>query len=550
MSEKQKDKRKNQGKRRWSKYPAWIFGVIVFSILLVVIIGHFWLIPAKVRWEVEKALLRFWDGQVAIEDIEVSYFGPVYLEKVGFFDKTGREYIHSSKVKIVFKKWPSLRPVVTKIEIEKLIFQLSTADGKFTLPFTNPFQQSTTLKKRVDIQKLTINDIEITVTDAKGEKTLYDGMQLFANKEGGLYDFTLSRIGSIPSESLLAKGKFDLKTLEIDFSLRAKHSVQRQEMDLIFAALNIPGISADGKLEADLTIIGCLKEPGGLEPNGIASFDGWTVVKDDKIITDNLATKADVKDKRFGFENITATVFGGNATGSVFVAIRQNQPTEFGGQVLTQNMSFVELTSVFGGPGKKATKGTVIFNYKFSGKDRDLQNLIGEGQVFLDDADISVIPVIPYIFKTIGLGQLEPLKMSDAECSFGTAGPVVTVKSARIANRLAAIRAEPGGTINLQTKQINIYVKAVMLKQIDAIVKQVPIINIIDNIKDKLTRLNIRGKWSDPPSKLIKKEPIKDIKEATVGFFQDVINSGGQITQKMRKKPGNFSRPENQQNTN
>jgi len=330
--------------------------------------------------------------------------------------------------------------------------------------------------------------------------------------------------------------------------LQLKHTVKKPETALVFATLDIPNLSAEGKLEADLTISGCLKEPGGLELNGIAVFDEWTVAKNDKIIANNLKTKANMSNGRYAFENISANVLEGNATGSLYAETRQNQPTEFSGQVLAQKMSFVELTSILGGPGKKATKGTVTFNYSFSGKNKDLQNLIGEGQIFLDDADISVIPIVPHIFNNIGLSQLDPLKTSDAECTFTTTGPVLTINTAHIANRLAAIKADPGGTINLKTKQINIYVKAVLLKQIDAIIKRIPIVNIIDNIKDKLTRLNIRGNWSDPPSKLIKKEPIKDIKEATVGFLQDVINSGGQITQQMRKKTGNTSKSKNQQN--
>ncbi len=548
MPKKQKDKRKTQDKKRRTKYLTRTFGVLILSILLIAIIAHFWLIPAKVRWEIEQALLKFWDGQVDIKDIDINYLDPIYLTKVSFLDKTGREYIHTGRVKMVFEKWPSLHPVVTEIEIEKLDLRFSATDGKFTLPFMNPFQQSSGPKKKVDIRKLSINDAEITVTDAQGTKSLYDNLQLLANKKDNFYDFALNRDGSEPSESLLAKGRIDLKTLETEISLQIKHTAQRPEMNLIFAVFNSPRLSAEGKLAMDLAITGCLKQPKALKPEGAINLDGWTVAMDDKTIAENLTTKANVEDRRFDFENIIATACNGSITGSLFLEIKQNQPTEFRGQVLAQNMSFVELTSILGGPGKKATKGTVIFNYIFSGKDKNLQNLTGEGQIFLDDADITVIPIVPYVFRIVGLSQLDLLKMSDAQCTFTTTGPVVTIKTAHIANRFAAIKAEPDGTINLQTKQVNIYVKAVLLKQIDNIIKLIPIINIINNLKDKLTRLNIRGKWSDPPAKLIKKEPIKDIKEATVGFLQDVINSGGQITQEMRKRFGNSSKPKNKQN--
>ncbi len=550
MSKKQNNDRKSRDKKHRPKYLVWIFGVLILSILLITIIGHFWLIPAKVHRKVEKGLLKFWDGQVRPEDIEINYFGPVSIGKIFFLDRSGRQCCYAEMVKITLTNWPGLHPVVTGIEIGRLNLQILSEDKKLIIPIVHPPEQKAGSKKTVDIRNLAINALEISIADAQGKETLYSNLQFLTAKKGGFYDCLLKRINSVPSESLLAKGRIDSKTFETQISLHIKHAVPKPEMTSVFTALNIPNLSAEGNLKADLTITGSLKQPAELKPQGIISLDEWTVAMDEKIIAGNLTAKANVKDRQFDFENITANVCNGSITGSFYVESKQNQPIEFSGRLSAQNMSFVEMTSILGGPGKKATKGTVIFNYNFSGKGKDLQNLIGEGQIFLDDADISVIPIVPYIFNTVGLSQLDPLKMSDAQCSFTNAGPVVTIKTAHITNRFAAIRAEPGGTINLQTKQINIYVKAVLLKQIDAIIKRIPIVNIFDNLKDKLTRLKIQGNWSDPPSKLIKKEPIKDIKEATVGFLKDVINSGGQITQQMRKKSGNSSKPENQQNTN
>jgi len=543
MSEKQEDKRRNRDKRRLIFYPARIVSVLILSILFITIIGHFWLIPAKVNWEIEQAFSKFWDGQVDIEGIEVNYFHPINLAKVRFFNKAGRECICARMVKIALINWPSLHPVVTGIEIDRLNIQIQPEDKKLNFPIVYPYEHKSNSTKTIDIRLLAINELDISINDVHGTKSFYGNLQFQAIKKGSFYEFVLNRFGTVAEESLLARGRVDSKTLETEVLLQIKHAVQKPGSALAFSALNISNLSADGKLEADLTITGCLKKPSRLEPNGIASFEGWTLVKNDKIIANNLTTKVNVSNGRYILENITANVCEGSVTGSLFIEIRQNQPTEFSGQVLAQNMSFAELTSVLGGSGKRATKGSVSFNYKFSGKGKDLQNVIGEGQIFLDDADISVIPIVPQIFSNIGLTQPDVLKMSDAECTFSMAETIAIIESAHIGNRFAAIKAEPGGTINLKTKQINIYVKAVLLKQIDAIIKRIPIVNIIDNLKDKLTRLNIQGNWSDPPSKLIKKEPIKDIKEATVGFLQDVVNSGGQITQEMRKRFGNFSKP-------
>lgn len=546
-NEKQEDGEKILDEGRRARYVTWVLRIITGLIILVAIIAHFWLVPAKFQREIKRSLLRFWDGQVEIDDLEVNYFAPIYLGGVRFIDRAGRECLHAGRVKMIFAKWPGMHPVVTEVEIEGLNLKIQLADKKLTLPFTYPSERTPRSRKTADIRTLTIKDAEITIVDTRGSETLYENLQLLVTKDDNFYDVLFNRIDSASLESFLAHGRIDSKTLEAELSLQMKHVVKKSEMALIFAALDIPEISADGKLEADLTMIGCLKQLAGLITQGTVNINDWTVAKNDKIIVDNLATKVNARDGWFAFENITANVFNGSTIGSLYVESRQDGPAIFGGSFLARKMDFVELTSVLGGPGRKATRGMAAFSYNFTGEGADLQNLVGRGQIYLDDADITVIPVIPYIFNIMGLSRFNPLEMSDAGCVFTTNGSVVTIEAADVANFLAAIRAEPGGTINLQTKQIDMYVMALPIKQIDDIIGPVPIVNIFVNFKNKLTRLHVRGPWSDKPAGLITKEPINDVKEATIGFFLDVIKTGDQLTQLIRNRLGIFPVTENEQ---
>ncbi|MBN1392789.1 MAG: hypothetical protein JW947_08315 [Sedimentisphaerales bacterium] len=537
-----------QGKGRWTRYAAWVLRIIVGLVILIAVVGHFWFVPAKFRCEIKKSLMKFWHGQVDIEDVEVNYFGPIYLGKVRFFDSFGRECLHTGRVKMIFTKWPGVHPLLTKIEIEKLNVQLPMPADRVTLPVAYPAKKPPGSKKRFDIRTFIINDAEINIADTQGLESLYDNLQLLVTKQDDFYDFSLFRDDSMSSESLSAKGRVYSKTLEAELSLQMKHMVKKSETALILSALSAHEFSAGGSLMADLTITGCLKRPAGLKPKGTINLNGWTVAKDDKILAKDLAARVNANNMRCDFESITATVFNGGAIGSLFIERRNNNPAVFSGQILTRGMDFVELTSVIGGPGRRATRGSVAFSYNFAGEGTDLQNLVGLGRIFLDDADITVIPVVPHIFRFIGLSRLNPLEMSDAGCTFTTAGPVVAVETAHVANFFAAVKAEPGGTINLQTKQIDIYVVALPIKQIDAVIGRIPILNIFVNLKDKLVRFRIRGYWSDSPAKLFTKEPIKDIEKATVGFFRDVIETGDWITQPIRKGLSIFSEPEDNGN--
>jgi hypothetical protein len=136
----------------------------------------------------------------------------------------------------------------------------------------------------------------------------------------------------------------------------------------------------------------------------------------------------------------------------------------------------------------------------------------------------------------MGLKKLDYLKMSDAECTFTMTGPIVKIKSAHIANSFAAVEFEPGGTVDLQTGQVEMYAMAVPLKQIEDVAQRVPFLDALLNLKKNLTRFYIRGHWSSPPAKLITKTPVKDVKEGTIDFVKDVVRGGGQFGQELLKR--------------
>ena len=114
----------------------------------------------------------------------------------------------------------------------------------------------------------------------------------------------------------------------------------------------------------------------------------------------------------------------------------------------------------------------------------------------------------------------------------------MTIERGHLSNRFSAIEAEPGGTINLKNKEIDLYVVAAPLKNLDKFAGDVPIIKWFESFKDKLVRLRLKGQWSDPAIKLIKKQPLKDIKEGTIDFIASVVDGGGQFTENLLKGLG------------
>jgi hypothetical protein len=505
--------------------------------VVILFIAVSWLTPEIIRRKTEQILSGICDGPVRIENVQINPSGEVFFENIKFYDKEKQRWLLVEKLKAILTNWPSFRPVIKEIQITGLNLLVTVAGGELYFPADTSSNQSLQKSDYFDLQQITVYNASIGVADKKDSKIACNYLSIQPAEQEGFYNIllTASKPDEPKTNRASLKGIINPTSTEARLSVQMNLKAKEQETAVLFAALGMPDVSGEGKLVADLTIAGLLNEPTGLLANGSVKIDESVLYIKDQVFAKDLVTTAVLEEQSFHVDEFNAVVCGGSVNGSVYIEAKQNQPIAFGGQFFAEKMSFVELTSFLGGTVKKASKGSVSFEYYFTAIETDLENLSGDGRIFLDDADLTVLPIIPYLFKFMGLEKLDPLKISDVECTFGMTGPVVEIKNAHIANPFGAIEAEPGGKINLQTGNVDMYVIAVPLKYLDNLVRHIPLADIIFNLKDKLTRFYVRGHWSSSPSKLITKTPIKDIKEGTIGFFQDVAKTGGQIGQEMLK---------------
>lgn len=492
-----------------------------------------------------KGHIELKDWSLAFEDgIEMNNLSSIVrldgsqlnLENLAVKDINNTEWLTAKTAAITIENWPGLNPVLTEIETEGLTLRTYLIDNKLCLPVDLPsFELTESKTKHIDIRKVTARDITIDIANLKNKRLMCDYLSIQPTEQTGFYEvaLTYNKPDQQQPSTILLQGIINPDSLQIDLSLQMNHRATKQETAFIFAALGLPEASGEGIFFADTKISGNLNKPSSLQSNGSLTIGEGILYIRDKTFINNLNTTGKLDNQSLFFEQYNADICSGPATGSLYVEAKPNKKIEIDCTLNADKMNFTELTSIFSGDKRKASKGFVTLNYYFTTTEGNLKSLSGDGQIILDDADISVIPIIPHLFSIMGLVKLDPLKLSDAHCAFGMTGAVMEIRSAHIANTFGAIEAEPGGTINLQTGNINMYVITVPLRQLDVLVRKIPLIDIFFNLRDKLTRFYIRGHWSSPPTKLITKTPIKDIREGTVGFFEDVARNGGHFGKKM-----------------
>ena len=522
-------KRISGGKCRL-KYLIYIIGAFILVVLILLVFGAVWLLPDVMRYELEQELSRQTKGPVSVEHIQMSYKGQIDIRGVKLYDKAKHLWLSIEKTMVTLTNWPSLHPGVESVRIDGLDFRLSMKDGRLLLPAVRWNGSSDSRIEDLKLDRLSISGAALTIADANGMETSYKDMTLSVSRRtNGDYKFVLDQLADKDSEALLAGGVVNIQNKNFNLSLQIRHRFTSTEATIVFTALNKPGISAEGRLAANLTVTGILNKPLGFQPKGNIDFNNCVLFFQKRMLVDNLDIAARVDGQTLDVNDFKAIMCNGKVNGNFYVDTGDGKIKDYRGQVRTIDVNYPELMSVLSADTKKAVRGSFSSNYDFSGQRNDPNELRGEGVVFLKNMDISVLPVIPTIFKFIGLSSIEPLKVSDAEAKFKNVGPLVTVESGHVSNLFAAIEFEPGGTVNLQTEQIDGYVVAAPLNKITGVIENLPIIDIFANLKDKLIRLRVKGNWYDPPAKLISKTPIKDIKDSTIGFIQDTAKTGGQF---------------------
>ncbi|MCJ7617753.1 MAG: hypothetical protein MUO43_14575 [Desulfobacterales bacterium] len=516
-------------KHIWPKRSLWISGGFIFFILLIALAAKFWIVPRVATEKITSALEQLWDGPSAVEKVEFNYFKPSIVHQISLDDKQNRRWVEIDSVKVKIVDIPHFSPKVQEIEIDKLIINAYVTDSNIALPL-KPKQAEQQPVDTLDIRKFVINEAVINIEKNEQSKITYT-LNVNAEKQDGLYNIRLTQVTSQPDQMFLLTGRINPTNLKADLNIDTKQEFTSSQTDVILALLKVPdAYKTEGRLTAKLYLSGILNQPANLQPLGTVNLSNWNVLYTDQVVVTDFGTLIKYEQNRVDIENLQTNFCKGLVEGVFFVEDIKATPIIINGRVSGEKIDLAQLSNAMGRE-KKISKGTGSFSSNFTIAAKDINSLQGHGLVILNDTDMGAFPITPKIFEFMGLGVGQGKQSADAVTIFSITGPVITIGKARVSTPIGAVRAEPGGTVNAQTGQMDFYVVAAHLEKIEKIIKNVPAAKYIVNLKDKLARLHVEGHWSEPSEKLISKQPLTDIKDATVGFLQNVTANQGQIPQ-------------------
>jgi len=515
-----------------------VTSIAVILIIAMAMIVKLWLIPTAIRKGITSEISKSRPGRVHIEGLKFYFRGRVTLAQLILQDNHGRNRIQFTDIKAFLPDILRLNFKVKDLEIASVKVDLFPSSAKPEAKSGYFLNNFTWLDSGYfAIEQLNIEDISIELHSTKDKSIIYDRLQLSINKSQNLYNILLSKPSALDTQIFSLKGVSELSTYNSDFELSLKTLLKNKDISVLLSFLDIdnPLYSFEGSINMSTRFRLNSQEPDSINLDGTIDFNNWQILREDSLLLQNLCVKAALNSNQCALEGLRADICQGNLEGSLVIdnwMIRNE--SSYNGWILGKQVDLFQLSKCMNLP-QKLSKGTLSFEYSVIADTNNLKKLTGEGVVFINDTDLYQLPVISQVFNSIGLKADDFQKATDAMAYFRNNNSAVTIDKGQVANRFWAIRVEPGGIVDVQNKTVDMHVIIIPLGQIEDIVRKLPFAELLGKLKDKLTRLKVKGKWSDTASSLVTKEPLTDVKEATVSFIRDIVESSGQITEKMQK---------------
>ena len=457
------------GRRRLRRILRWSAAALIALVIGAAIATKYWIAPAIVRGRIEDVSARYWDGTVRIGAIDFNYLGPTRVRDIRLLDRQGRVHASAAAVTLKLEDLTSSSPVLAEAVVNDLHLHAHRVAGKLVLPLRLSDDGDT--DGQIDLKSLQIWDVSLTLHEEGVAKRRFGPVHVLGRGETGSCVVTL------------LIGPKDRPSLSLHATVR---SISDRQLDI------------------------SVRES-----------------KDSPPYTEELrmTVSRDAPDGRGGSAKWSATVAGGKLDGSLSVEAPPGGAFQYTGRIEADRIDLKKLSQVLH-MRKLAGSGILTGKLSFRGGGTGLEGLRGRGLLQLEGVPARRDPLTHKLFGLLNGTGIVNEPTSDVQAVFTLRGAVATLQDAILADTLRVMKVERGGTINLQTREIDLYIITMQLRGVSGLLSRIPVVKLATIPFDKLTRVHVTGTWDD---QVIRKEPVKDIAAATRDILREAIQTGGQI---------------------
>jgi hypothetical protein len=222
-------------------------------------------------------------------------------------------------------------------------------------------------------------------------------------------------------------------------------------------------------------------------------------------------------DDRLAVKRLSGRVGQGRAWVSFDSQMGANGVWRMKGTISAMKLDLAPLRLPVAGLEKGLATG--LMNLHLDG--RDANGLTGVAAAFVEDADLRNIPAFAEVLRRAGMGRLDVLSDSDVEAHFKVHGRMLALDGARIHLPLAAVDIEPGGTLDVLTGRMGLTAVVVVFENVRDLLKRIPLVGLVVDLTDRLSRFRVEGKWQDPRGLVVAAAPLSGVRKGSKDFLTD-----------------------------
>ncbi len=497
--------------------------LVVGGVIVLLIATKLWIGPLIIENRIASHVGRVCNGDVRVQNTQFGLGGQIAVGDVIVDDAQGRPRIRVSDLRLNVDGMAHLNPHISTVTVESLEVDLHRGQEPLIKESRPPSRGN------VSLQSLDIRNIAIRMHAEDAAVTWLDDAHLSAKRKEGGYEVSLKQDSDPNGGPVQITGTIDPDFGQLQLETRIKRAFDANQVSVLLSWANLPSdLGGRGQLEADLQLGGTYADLTNIETNGHVNLTDAAVSYRGAPVLSDLAFRCDVNDSHLRGQ-LESQMLRGTLNGTLRA---QHAGLIMGSARLELQADGADLSQLASNvpDWNSVTKGIASGRYDARFRHPALTDVNGSGVIHIEKMDVQLLPIVSQIFEVL---NVKALGASDAMVQFDNQGPAMTINDGSIANAVNAVKIEPGGRVNLEDHHVDLYAIWMPLKQAESLLKKVPLANLLTDIKDKLVRVHVEGQWDQPASKLISKEPVKDVSEAVTGFFKDVVTTGGSLPKTM-----------------
>jgi hypothetical protein len=524
-------------------------GAILGSLLIVVIIGYAVVWPAILRSQIRRELAAYWTGPIDVGAVELGWDGPLIVHDIVLrnLDRSAAVVIPQLQAQLV--GWPGLKPDIAELSISGLgaTFNLSNP-VPVRLPAPSPSERPSPLAN------LTLSDTTITIIQADGATFVIRDLAFDLNKQinerHDVWDYVVA--GAAQDDAFTITGRIDRRSPD-DETLPARLTtslvIPRGMLTATIALATDPAEAPDSEvLDADirwqprdegqrviLTSRSQIRQP---EPTQ------YTVHTDASLIVPGELNQALVSDLTVDLDRAadmlvdlyigtagpyvnehgpSGDLLDGQAAADLELTVTRDLRPAWRSRGWASDVSVRRMEPYLDVESQYANGVLNSLMWDIRGHEPEWATLTGGVYGRMSDLTIAPNTLLFNLLRAI-TPEFATQEATDVIVSAGLTGSTLTFETAQVGNEILSITADPGGTADLHTHELDMMVSVLMLRDLNGFLDQVPILGPIADIGEHLTRTHVTGPWDDPTLEVV---PVEDMGENILDLLDDLLRKPG-----------------------